>query len=188
MEVTTSMKKKEDRKIDILLRAEPYSQYATSITLWQNLCKDNPTVPTDNVIINVFGSWKNFQQEVVKENPIEEPLPHSFYFDILVMNKQHVTTMKHWDEVAKEKKLPTSRTLLNHVGNWTEIKKKIGITNEEENSRKRSELLSLAKEHSGMFQTKEDYIHYAKEHNLPTYMTIRRFMDWKEFKEASSKE
>jgi hypothetical protein len=102
---------------------------------------------------------------------------------ILESHKEHLTTVKKWDEYAKEHSLPPSVTLIYHFESWTEVKKAFGlpILNK---SYSLSDLEEVAKKHKSHFIRKSIWDNYSKEHGLPASATfIKYFGSWQKAKE-----
>ncbi|WP_209124401.1 hypothetical protein [Alkalihalobacillus sp. BA299] len=100
---------------------EEHSEHFTSKLKWDEYSKENK-LPDYRTIKNYF-SWEEVQEFAnVKINYrySEEKL-----LEIAKKHSKHFTTMKRWDEYAKENNLPSSMNYYRKFGSWNKVKAKL---------------------------------------------------------------
>lgn len=97
-------------------------------------------------------------------------------------HKDHITTVKEWDDYAKENNLPPSVTLIYKFGTWNSLKSalKVPIISRTYNE---EELKNIALAHKEYMISKKVWDSYYKESGLPSSSTfIKRFGQWNNIK------
>lgn len=103
---------------------------------------------------------------------------------------EHFTSKRYWNEYAKKNKLPIAPTFENHFGSWNEVKELLTLeplqaTGSPGFSKDEIEIILLS--HGENIENRTQWDEYAKEHNLPTYKTIRKHYTWDEILEFGNK-
>ncbi len=99
-------------------------------------------------------------------------------------HKQAFTSVRKWNEYAKEHNLPSSRQFIHAFESWKNARKAVGIKSSSikyEGKYTKKELKEIINKHSKEFSSKENWYVYAKENGLPTYETfVKYFENWNE--------
>lgn len=99
-------------------------------------------------------------------------------------HKEHFTTMTHWNEYAKENKLPSSQAYISRFGSWDKTKKELNLKPSNIGYTK-EEIVDVIKEHRTKFTSAFKWNQYAKENKLPYYHTITEYFDWRTVKKMA---
>lgn len=98
--------------------------------------------------------------------------------ELLKPHKNYLTTVKKWDEYAKEHGLPPSVTLIYHFESWNNVKNTFNLPVRSRNLSK-SDLEKIALQYKPYFERKSIWDEYSKKHSLPTSSTfIKVFGSW----------
>lgn len=100
-------------------------------------------------------------------------------------HKHAVTNVRSWDRYARKHHLPSSSTLIKNFGSWNKVKKELHLkTDDKRESRySKNTILAILKRHKDHFTNQEQWNVYAKDNGLPSYTTIKRYVDYDEITE-----
>lgn len=152
-------------------------------TLWDQYSKEH-RLPASGTYINAFGSWKKVKEHIGLGN---EKRKNDLYSKedikrILTEHAKNFINRKQWDEYAKEKRLPTYKTLKKHF-DYDEI---LSIVKKEKQAPlTRNDLLRIALEHKEKFLafSMKKWDIYASENHLPLSNTFfKAFGSWQKAK------
>ncbi|WP_066418239.1 hypothetical protein [Sutcliffiella cohnii] len=113
------------------------------------------------------------KEELEKKQLVDKLLPHS----------KHITTVRDWDNYAREHSLPSSTKIIKMFNTWNEFKNNLMIdTNKQPYTS--SELLKIAEKHKKYLTTYQSWNEYAKKNGLPVSTTFLAHFkcSWNEFK------
>jgi len=164
-----------------------HRKHITSVSKW-NEYAEIYNLPPSHEIISVFGSWNGFKKEmglpVTKTNYTKEELKQ-----IALKHKDIISRKHRWDKYSKKHGLPASATFIKAFGSWNELKEEIGIVDQEykDDHYTKEEIQYILREHGENYQNRTQWDEYAKEHNLPTYKTIRKYLTYDEIMETIGK-
>lgn len=163
--------------------AKTHKNYMQSKPMWDKYSKENG-LPASATFINAYKKWSNLKEQIGLGN-IKIKRESYRKDDIKTILKEHAgqyLNREQWDEYAKEKKLPTYKTIKKHF-EYNEIlqivgkSKKILLTKEE--------LIQIALQHSDVFLTSSmsKWNEYAKKQSLPSsYTFFNHFGSWQRAK------
>ncbi|MDC3424266.1 hypothetical protein NC797_07060 [Aquibacillus sp. 3ASR75-11] len=164
--------------------AKEHTEHFTSKRNWNEYAKKNG-LPSQATYIKEFGSWNKVKDLLGLAHTEPVRLPNYTKKDIESVLREHGKNLQNraqWDEYAKEKGLPTYKTLRKHFS-WEEI---LGFSNVNRTFKySRDKLISVAKRHYEVFApaSMNAWNEYAKEHSLPTTAAyLRVFGKWKKAK------
>lgn len=146
-------------------------------------------LPSVDAFIRRFGTWKKAKiQAGIEEEPNKKPSVNKEEFlSILKDHLQEITTQSNWDDYAAENQLPTSKTITNVLGKWTEVKTMLDLTVRGHTGKHytKEELTDIALKHKGYFTKVEVWKEYAQKNQLPSFDTYKRaFGSWNKAKET----
>lgn len=175
------MKKEEFKKI-----LEKHKKHITTVRQWDLYAKKH-TLPSSQSLISVFGSWTMLKEELgLKDTDRKTEL-----IEIASKHLDMFTTIERWNKYAKENDIPNGYTYIAYFGSWNAVKDKLNLsysTPYPSAEEKKEEMISVLKEHGTEYKDRTEWDKYAKEHSLPTYKTIRRYLSLQEVKEIVPKE
>lgn len=99
--------------------------------------------------------------------------------EILFPHKEHLTSVRAWNEYSKEHNLPHSATLINQFGSWNNAKAAFSL---EESKPQRpvkysaEGLMEVLETHHAKFTTINDWNTFASNNELPAYQTFERHL------------
>lgn len=99
--------------------------------------------------------------------------------EILYQHKEHLTSVRAWNEYSKEHGLPHAATLMNQFGSWNNTK--VAFSLEESKPQRPFKysaegLMDLLETHQAKFTTINDWNAFASDHGLPAYQTFERHL------------
>lgn len=160
--------------------AEQHKEHITGKLAWDEYSKKNH-LPSSSTFIKVFGSWNQFKKHIGVQ---QEKKKRSIYdkeiiVQILKEHAEHYINRTHWDEYAKEHKLPTYKTIRNYLtyDELATLVNKKGFSKEE--------LIKIAIQHQQYFfpLSMKKWDRYAKENGLPSsFIYFKSFGSWKRAK------
>jgi hypothetical protein len=163
--------------------AKKHKKFMQSKQQWDKYSKENG-LPASATFIKAYGKWSTLKEQIGLGN---EKRKRDLYSKddikmILKKHAEHYLNRKQWDEYAKEKKLPTYKTIKKHF-EYDEIlqivgkSKNIHLTKED--------LIQIALQHTDIFLTSSmsKWDLYAKEQKLPSsYAFFNHFGSWQRAK------
>ena len=170
-------------KETLLEIAQAHSDKFTSKREWDEYAR-HKGLPTSPTYISFFKKWNDIKEYLHIEKTTTTKKGYS-KDDIVTILKQHgknLINRQQWDQYAKEKNLPTYKTLRKHLS-WNEILSYSGIKKKYKYDKK--SLLDDATSHYQKFisSTMKEWDEYAKSNFLPSSGAYyRTFGTWKKAK------
>jgi hypothetical protein len=180
--------KKHQELINTLMK---HKNFLTTVKQWDVYAKKNG-LPLSSTLIKRFDSWNNLKEILGAE--IKRKKRNYTKEDLLEIAKKHNRYFQSkgvWDSYARENDLPSSFTFINVFGSWNTIKELIGFEGKQKRKRdiySKEQLLKILNEHGHQIKNRKQWDDYAKEHNLPTYKTLRKHFSWEEILSLAKKE
>jgi hypothetical protein len=163
-----------------LTTVEHYKEYA-----------EQHDLPSPALLLKTFGSWNALKEQMGLQT-YRKRYSRQELEKILLEHQEHLKgNRRNWDLYAQKHKLPLTITLIQHFGTWENVKKVIGeeVTTRERFIEEREEFLKKMPSQIDIpITTRQAWDQYAKEHKLPVYNTIRKYMEWRDFKKLFNPE
>lgn len=175
------MKKEEFKKL-----LEKHKNNITTVRQWDVYAKKY-TLPSSQTLIATFGSWTNLK----KEMDIRDIDRKTELIEIASKHLDMFTTIENWNKYAKENDLPNGYTYIAYFSSWNSVKDKLNLPPSSPYpsiDEKKEEMISVLKEHGAEYKDRTEWDKYAKQHSLPTYKTLRKYLTLQEVKALIPKE
>lgn len=166
-----------------------HKKYITTARDWDSYAKEH-NLPLSRTLINRFSSWNDLKEVLGINNKNVQHYDKNFLIEIGQKYKKHFISRRVWDKFAKQNSLPSSQAYYSQFNSWTEVKKMLGISEKPKvkSAYTKEEIETILKTHGGNLQSRTQWDIYAKENDLPTYLTIRKFFTWDEVLNICNKE
>lgn len=157
----------------------------TSRKDWDRFAREQG-LPSSYTLMKHLGSWRSVKEYYNVPTRRRILVDEDRLSELLMNHKEFMLTTVSWDEYAVKHELPSSRTIINHFGSWTNAQLKIGIDPTPKfapQSYEREEIIKKLKAHPKSYQNQLQWNSYAKLNNLPAYKTIRKHLTFEEFQQ-----
>lgn len=155
----------------------PHKEYLTSVRAWNEYSKEH-NLPHSATLINQFGSWNSTKAAFsLEESKPQRPKKYSAEELLVTLENYHdkFTTINGWDDFASKNELPAFSTFERYLGREL-IEEKTGMVLEWNEDKLKHIILT---HFPSTPPTVSKWNEVAKQHNLPTHMTIvRHFKSW----------
>lgn len=174
-----------------------HKRYITTARDWDIYAKEynnsqttKDKLPLSRTLINRFSSWNDLKDVLGINQKNVQHYDKDFLIEIGKKYKKHFISRRVWDTFAKENSLPSSQAYYSQFSSWTEVKNMLGISDKPKvkSAFTKEEIKNILKSHGENLQSRSQWDIYAKENDLPTYLTIRKFFTWDEVLSICSKE
>lgn len=166
---------------EILTLIKEHKAQITTVREWDKYAKEH-NLPSSTVIIRHFDTWNKFKEKlhltISKQRYDKETL-----LKIAKEHQQFFTSKRVWDNYATQNGLPKAITYIHIFGSWNTPKELLNI----EPTKKKGprgytadDIIKVLKEHGQNLKNRKQWDEYAREHNLPTYKTLRKHFTWEE--------
>ncbi|RKJ75062.1 hypothetical protein D7X33_18345 [Butyricicoccus sp. 1XD8-22] len=189
-----------ERKNELIKQVTPYRDYLVKKSTWQDYRDKHPelNLPHSNTLIKYLGTWKEIRDifNVEKDSWANKNLD-----DIIKLLKPHVDALqgspREWDDYRKdnelEEELPGSYPLIHQFESWNNLKKTFSLPTRESKAPHKytvEEIQTIIKTYAPHVFRARSWERYRKENQelqLPTYLTILRYVTKEELVEAYQK-
>lgn len=92
---------------------------------------------------------------------------------LLTEHKEHITSIREWNQYSKENDLPHSQTIISHFGTWNKFKKMLSLDlNDQSRPIKYTEdvLYSILDKYKEHYTSAANWDKFAEEKNLPKHI------------------
>lgn len=154
----------------------PYKDKITSANAWDAFVKEqDQKLPSARVLIYKFGSW-NALKSVLGIKLKKECYSREELESIAFKHKDHMLSKRIWDDYAPLHNLPSAQIFINTFGKWSDVKSLVGIHTElkKPDMYTKKQLKDILKKHGKNYENRNQWDVYAKEHNVPTYKTLKK--------------
>lgn len=160
---------------------EEHKEFLTTVRKWDDYAL-KANLPSSAFLINKYGSWNALKEK------LGIPTSHKRYTqdELLEIAKKHYKYFKSkrdWDDYARKEGLPSTSTFIKVFGSWNGIKEILQLEPLERVGPKgytKEELIEILAKHGDNFKDSIQWNEYAKENDLPTYKTIRKYLSYEE--------
>ncbi|WP_430788381.1 hypothetical protein VBD025_00820 [Virgibacillus flavescens] len=171
-------------KKDLTQLLSKHQSHITTVRYWNEYAKRN-SLPSAATLIRAFGSWGEVKKQFGEMN---YSLVHSEndLMKVAEENVDYFTTIKYWNSYSQAHSLPSSTKYINQFGSWSLSKDRIGIkANYRRSKYSHQQLKDIIISNKEFLYSKIAWDEHAKEYNLPTYLTLKKYISWKEIKELA---
>lgn len=164
---------------ELILIINRYRDQLISARKWDSFAK-RYTLPTSDTLIKNLGKWSNIKEqlELPPAAPVKETYTKEQIIEVLKNHGKKYENPRSWNKYANEHSLPIYQTIRKYLS-YEEMKPFI---NSKRNYTK-EELSTIAIRYREYFTTSKKWDNFAKENDLPTYLTYyRRFGSWRKAK------
>lgn len=169
----------EVKRLELINQVEPHIKNLTTVRSWNKYAKEHE-LPSAVTLIHYFGSWNNVKQALGLKTI--QGLNKDELLTIAKKHSKYFTSRREWREYAKANQLPTDITYINVFGSWNKVKDilQMEYVPTQKPIYSREQIIKILKVHGKNLENRTQWDEYAKEHDLPTYKTIRTYLTWDE--------
>ncbi|KAA6446983.1 hypothetical protein [Bacillus swezeyi] len=163
---------------------EEHKNHITTVTKWDEYAKQND-LPSAAQLIHAFVSWSNLKTELglSKSSNKGYPFTKEELIQIAIDHSEHFTTIRKWNEYARDHQLPRHMSYVNAFGGWNEAKKEMELKITEDKKAPtytKEQLRRILEENQRYFINQSTWNKHAKNNKLPYYLTIRKHFSYDE--------
>lgn len=172
----------------LLEQLKPYKEHITTVRKWDSFAKEH-SLPSSAILINRFDSWDNMKTKLGLPSNAKKTYTLEELKVIAQEHKNYFTSFNTWNTYSQEHHLPSPATYIQHFEYWNEVKRFLGLPNEnvKRPGYTKEIIEQVLREHGGNLENRTQWDEYAKEHNLPTYKTLKKFFTWEEIRQKCKK-